>query len=137
MLWAYLSFFVAFSSALQVFLYKILSVKYKNVENYILTIFIFTGFLSLLILLSKGENPKKFIDKYVLIICILLFVGRLMFVKAISLSPNPGYAHLIVNTNVILTLIFCYIFLNKKLNINTFFGLILTLLGIFIVIYNS
>lgn len=137
MLWVYLSFIIALTSATEVVLYKFLSIKYKNIENYILTIFVLTGIAALIILLSKGDNPKKFINKYVLMIFILIFIGRFIFVKAITLSPNPGYAHLIVNTNVILTLIMCYIFFKKKLNFNTLIGVILALLGIFIVIYNS
>ena len=63
--------------------------------------------------------------------------GPVFLGNAIKLAPNMGYCHLIVNLNVLVTLIASYFLFNQKINIQTFMGIIITLIGIGIVIYYS
>ena len=56
---------------------------------------------------------------------------------AIDKSPNPGYANLIVNTNVILTLFLSFLIFNSSINIYTITGSLIAILGIGIVIKYS
>ena len=47
-----------------------------------------------------------------------------------------AYAHSIINLNIIITIILSYLVFNQKLNKFTLFGMLLSLLGIIIVIFN-
>jgi len=64
-------------------------------------------------------------------------LGSFIIAKALKLAPNIGYCHLIVNLNVILTLLAGYFLFKQKINIKTFIGIIIALFGIGIVIYYS
>ena len=57
--------------------------------------------------------------------------------NAIRLSPNVGYCHLIVNLNIIVTLIASYFLFKQKFNIKSFIGIIIAIVGTSIVIYYS
>lgn len=56
---------------------------------------------------------------------------------ALSTSPNTGLCHLIINTNVILTLIISFFLFKEKINFKTFLGIVVTFIGIILVIYSS
>ena len=63
-------------------------------------------------------------------------LARYFFVNSVKLSPIIGYSHIIVNLNVILTLIFAFLIFGQKINIYTFLGILLCLLGLCIIIKN-
>ena len=56
---------------------------------------------------------------------------------ALKISPNVGYCHLIINLNIIITLFAGYFLFKQQINFKTFFGILVTLIGIGIVILNS
>ena len=57
--------------------------------------------------------------------------------KAIKLSPSIGLCHLIINTNVILTLFIGYFLFGQTINKTTILGIMVTFIGLAIVLYGS
>ena len=125
--------------------------SFKNVKKLdaILITLIFSGLFSLLILYFRSENLLKTIKTiktkdlfnvnilFIIGLAILLILNRHFFIMAIDKSPNPGYANLIVNTNVILTLFLSFLIFNSSINIYTITGSLIAILGIGIVIKYS
>ena len=57
--------------------------------------------------------------------------------KAITLSPNISFCHLILNFNIIIFLIASYVLFNQKSNPKSIIGIIIALIGTSMVIYYS
>ena len=68
---------------------------------------------------------------------VFTITSRYLFLKSIEISPNIGYSHLIVNLNVIITFILSYLLFNQTINKYTFGGIILCLIGLYIIIQHS
>ncbi len=71
---------------------------------------------------------------YAILYVILFIVRNLLIYYVIKCSTNISYAHLIVNLNIILTIIASYFLFKQKLNKYIFIGIIISLIGITIVI---
>ena len=56
---------------------------------------------------------------------------------AMSISPNIGYTHAIINFNVILSLFAAYFLFKQKINYKVFTGVIIALIGFSIIALNS
>lgn len=117
--------------------------KYDN-DIFIIFTFIMMGFFSIVYLfLFKNDKNKiiKSCDKqlilFVILFGLLLIINNLCMQYAMKISPNIGYSHLIINLNVIITLFASYFLFKQKINLQSFFGIIITLFGIAIVVSNS
>jgi drug/metabolite transporter (DMT)-like permease len=117
--------------------------KYDN-DIFIILTFIMMGFFSIVYLfLFKNDKNKiiKSCDKqlifFVILFGLLLIINNLCMQYAMKISPNIGYSHLIINLNVIITLFASYFLFKQKINLQSFFGIIITLFGIAIVVNNS
>ncbi len=117
--------------------------KYDN-DIFIILTFIMMGFFSIVYLfLFKSDKNKiiKSCDKqlifFVILFGLLLIINNLCMQYAMKISPNIGYSHLIINLNVIITLFASYFLFKQKINLQSFFGIIITLFGIAIVVNNS
>lgn len=144
--WLLFSILVCFISAFEVIIMKKISFLKTEIQidDTILLTFIIIGFISFAILFLKSKSiEKKFKNIFnkngLLIISfgILLILNKILFTKALKNAPNPGYPRIIVNLNIIIVLILSYLFYNSKINIYTLFGIILSLIGIYIVIRYS
>ena len=143
-LWIFLSFLAMVVSATGVICLKL--IDKSNYDNYIflaITFFI-TGVISLIYILITKNNRKLFISNcdykliiYTILFAILLIFNNYIIQQAFKHSPNIGYSHLIINLNIIITLIAGYFLFNQKINPYTFFGIILTLAGITVIILNQ
>lgn len=143
-LWIFLSFLAMIVSATGVICLKL--IDKSNYDNYIflaITFFI-TGVISLIYILMTKNNRKLFISNcdykliiYTILFAILLIFNNYIIQQAFKHSPNIGYSHLIINLNIIITLIAGYFLFNQKINPYTFFGIILTLAGITVIILNQ
>ena len=75
-------------------------------------------------------------------IILILFTGFILLITTtlviytLKITPNLAYTHSIINLNIIITIILSYLVFNQKLNKFTLFGMLLSLLGIIIVIFN-
>jgi len=88
-------------------------------------------------------NRKKFINKQiqydykyifiVLFFSFLLLINNFCMQYAMSISPNIGYTHAIINFNVILSLFAAYFLFKQKINYKVFIGVIIALIGFSII----
>ena len=146
LLWAYLSICELFITSFSLILTKYLTNTQFDFKILLAIIYILVGIAGVIYLISQ-KNSKEFKDVFKnagLFIIVLLLVsasfrilGSFIIAKALKLAPNIGYCHLIVNLNVILTLLAGYFLFKQKINIKTFIGIIIALFGIGIVIYYS
>tara|TARA_Y100000389_G_C17383832_1_gene475872 strand:+ start:80 stop:463 length:384 start_codon:yes stop_codon:yes gene_type:complete len=123
--------------------------KYISNNNYDIKIFLsltffLLGVLSLIYLLCNHIKLKKFIKDFnINFIYLILFLATIIILtnyfthSALKLSPNISYCHLIINLNVIVTLLASYFLFKEKFNFKSFIGIIITLIGITIVLINS
>jgi drug/metabolite transporter (DMT)-like permease len=143
-LWIFLSFLAMIISAVGVICLKLIDKsKYDNYIFLAITFFL-TGIISLIYILMTKKNRKLFISNcdnklfiYTILFAILLIFNNYIMQQAFKYSPNIGYSHLIINLNIIITLIAGYFLFNQKINPYTFFGIILTLTGITVIIFNQ
>jgi drug/metabolite transporter (DMT)-like permease len=143
-LWVLLSGIVTVITATSVIVLKY--IDESQYDNYICLAFTFTsiGVLSILYLIFNIDKTRKVLTSYnrdllklILFLALIIILNNTILQKALKYSPNITYSHLIVNLNIILTLIASYFLFRQKINWWTFAGIIITLIGIFIVIYNS
>ena len=140
--WILFALIVCLISGIEVTNFKFMSNNCDdNLELIICFGFIVAGLISLLYLISRKEDVKKIKFNKKLILGIILFgslimLARYFFVNSVKSSPNIGYSHIIVNLNVILTLILAFLIFGQKINIYTFLGILLCLLGLCIIIKN-
>ena len=144
--WVLLAILVCFISAMEVIIMKKISFlkTEMQIDDSILLTFIIIGFVSFVIFFFKTNNIKQKIKTVfnkngllIILFAILLLLNKILFTKALKNAPNPGYPRIIVNLNIIIVLILSYLFYNSKINIYTLFGIILSLIGIYIVIRYS
>lgn len=141
--WILFAFIVCLITALDVTNFKFVSNNCGvNDLSLIISIgFVLSGLLSLIYLAFRKDEVKKIKYNRNIIIGIILFgtlslVGRYFFSHSIRLAPNLGYSHIIVNLNVILTLIFAFLLFGQKINIYTFLGILICLFGLFVIVKN-
>ena len=143
--WILLAFIACVFTTLEVLAMKKISLFGDQipVDDSFLVAIIIIGFICFLIFISKAGSLTQRIKSLwslnsliILIYGLFILTHRYFFIKSVDISPNPGYSHLIVNFNVILTLIFSYILFRSKINRMTFLGIVLAIIGITIVATN-
>lgn len=123
---------------------KYLSNSKCNTKTLTFMTFLISAFL-ILIYIPFDDNVKNDIIKninmkdciLIIFFSLVLIINRLSQVYLFKITPNIGLSHLIVNTNVILTLLASYLLFNQVINMKSFLGIIITLIGLYIVISNN
>ena len=141
--WILFAIIGTFISSLGVILMKCVdNSKYDNVTFMVIS-YIIVGLFGLLYVILNFKNKKNILKKcdYLLILYALLFacvivIGNIVIQYAFSLSPNISYTHMIVNLNIIFTILVSYIFFKEYINIYCFIGILISLIGIFIIGFN-
>lgn len=143
-LWIYLAGLCCLITALAVILMKYISLSKCNLKNIVILTFILCGFLSLIyIIFDKNflKDIKNTITKkdifLIILFSIIILLNRLLQIYAFKISPQIGYSHLIINMNIIFTLIASYFLFKQKINIKSLIGIIITLIGLTITICYS
>jgi drug/metabolite transporter (DMT)-like permease len=125
-----------------------ISMKYVDISNYdnitfILFSFVISGFISLFYIITNQDILYKFMkncDNYFMIytfaFSLILLSAALLQQYAFSISPNISYTHIIINLNVIFTLIASYMLFNQDINTECIVGIIIALIGIAIIAFN-
>ena len=141
MYWILLAFLGTIISSIWVILMKIVgNSKYDN--NLFLTLsYIIVGILGLIYYIyKKNKNKNQKIDKqlilYSLGFSIFIFICNIIVQEAFSKSPNISYTHIIINLNIIITLIFSYLLFKEEINKSCFVGILIALIGIIIIVFN-
>jgi len=116
--------------------------KYSNVIFMIIS-YIVVGLCGLIYLIYDFKNKKEIIKNcdYKLILysttfALLIVISNIIIQYAFSISPNISYTHLIINLNIIFTIIASYILFNQYINFYCFIGITIALIGVMIIIFN-
>ena len=64
-------------------------------------------------------------------------IGTILFFKGINIMENPAIVSFLVNIGPVFMLILGFIFLNERYNLLEYSGILLTIIGIFIINYND
>tara|TARA_B100000902_G_scaffold391206_1_gene441481 strand:+ start:1024 stop:1464 length:441 start_codon:yes stop_codon:yes gene_type:complete len=143
-LWIYLSILCSFITAICVITMKYISYTKCDIKNIIILTFLTASFLILLYIpfdknFISDINNNFSIKDFLLIIffTILLILNRLSQTYTFKITPNIGYSHLIINANIIITLIASYLLFNQKINYKSLIGISITLIGLYITIIYS
>tara|TARA_Y100000816_G_C25921089_1_gene480293 strand:- start:368 stop:820 length:453 start_codon:yes stop_codon:yes gene_type:complete len=146
LLWAYLSVCELFITSFSLILTKYLTSTQFDFKILLAIIYSLVGIAGVSYLINQRNSIefKNFAKNIGLVIAALLVVsslfrifGSFVIAKALKIAPNIGYCHLIVNLNVVLSLLAGYFLFNQKINSKTFIGIIIALFGIGIVVYYS
>lgn len=143
-LWVYLSFFTMLITAISVIIMKYLTESKCNVKTLTFMTFIISSLL-VLIYIPFDKNVindiKKNIDlkDYLLIILfsVLLIANKLSQVYVFKITPSIGISHLIINANIIVSLLAGYFLFKQMINYKSFIGILITMIGLSITIYYS
>ena len=142
--WISLAFLSTLITAIGTISLKLIdSSKYDN-NIFLALTFIFMGIISIFYLISNNKIKTKLLtscDKYliffVILFAILLILNNIVMQYAFKISPNIGYSHLIINLNVIITVIAAYYLFKQTLDFRCLIGIIISLIGISIIAYYS
>lgn len=146
LLWAYLSICELFITSFSLILTKYLTSTQFDFKILLAIIYSLVGIAGVYYLISQRNSNefKSFTKNIGIVITALLVIsscfrifGSFIIAKALKIAPNIGYCHLIINLNVIISLIAGYYLFNQKINSKTFIGIIIAVFGIGIVIYYS
>ena len=117
--------------------------KYDN-DLFLALTFIVMGILTLCYLFFNSDAKNKLINNcdinfifFVILYAIILIFNSLVMQYAFKISPNIGYSHIIINLNVIITLIAGYYLFKQNLDLRCLIGIIISLIGISIIVYYS
>jgi len=131
--WIIYSIIVSILSAISIIILK----YFTDNVGFLLISFVIVGFISLVYLLGFYKTNIKLMLPYAFFYAILFISMNLLICYVVKCSTNISYAHLIINLNIILTIIASYFLFNQQLNMYTFIGIIIALIGVTIVICNS
>ena len=144
--WIFYSLIAMIFIALHSLVHKfILIYNVKNTHISLAITFFFIGLIALVYLFLNVEtikiilndkNSNIIITLSILLAFIILSVN-IAISKAFSKSSNISYCNLIINSSIILVLLFSYFLFKESLNIKTFLGILLSFIGLSIVIYYS
>ena len=146
LLWAYLSVCELFITSFSLILTKYLTSTEFDFKILLAIIYILVGVAGVIYLVMNRNSKelKDVLKNAGLFIVVLLIIsscfrifGSFIIAKALKIAPNIGYCHLIVNLNVVLSLIAGYFLFKQKINSKTFIGILIALLGVGIVVYYS
>ena len=143
-LWVYLSFFATFITAISVIIMKYLTDSKCNIKTLTFMSFIISSFIVLIYIpfdKTVIDDIKKNIDlkDYLLIILfsVVLIANRLSQVYVFKITPSIGISHLIINANIIVSLLAGYFLFKQIINYKSFIGILITMIGLSITIYYS
>ena len=117
--------------------------KYDN-NLFLALTFIVMGILTFCYLFFNSYEKNKLINNcdislifFVILYAIILISNSLVMQYAFKISPNIGYSHIIINLNVIITVIAAYYLFKQNLDLRCLAGIIISLIGISIIAYYS
>ena len=123
---------------------KYLTESKCNVKTLTFMSFIISSFIVLIYLpfdKTVINDIKKNIDlkDYLLIILfsVVLIANRLSQVYVFKITPSIGISHLIINANIIVSLLAGYFLFKQMINYKSFIGILITMIGLSITIYYS
>lgn len=139
--WVFLSAFAAITFGLGDFIVVLSGEKKMDVFTLYMAYMILVGILSFLILtVIKNDAMDQIINftknewYIVFAFSFLYFFAYMAHFRALQKAPNPGYSNALIMFHVVILTLFSYYFLKKPLNSLTVLGIIITLIGVYMVI---
>ena len=118
-LWIYLSILCCLITSISVIVMKYISYTKCNLKNIIFLTFLLASFIILLYIpfdknfiidIRNNITIKDFL--LIIFFTFLLIFNRLTQSYTFKITPNIGYSHLIINANIIITLLGSYLLFN-------------------------
>ena len=145
-MWVVYSLSAATLSALSAIASKNLSIEHGSYAEICTFIaLVLTGFLAIMCLMKKNQKTKLVFRRVltckktlgiVCIIAILNLVNWILWSRAIKEAPNAGYAHCLVNLNMVITLLISgLIFTDVKHDFKMIIGMISIFIGMYLVVH--
>ena len=142
--WIFISFLSTLITAFGTIGLKVIdNSKYDN-NLFLALTFIVMGILTFCYLFFNSHAKNKLINNcdislifFVILYAIVLIFNSLVMQYAFKISPNIGYSHIIINLNVIITVIAAYYLFKQNLDFRCLIGIIISLIGISIIAYYS
>ena len=111
-------------------------------DNTVLAIaFIIMGILAATYLVINIKDTKQFCKQcnlsfiiFVVFFAFILVINNYIMNKAFKVSPNIGYSHMIINLNVILSVLAGYFIFKQNVNVKSLIGILIALFGVFIIV---
>tara|TARA_B100000963_G_C22365764_1_gene553660 strand:+ start:162 stop:632 length:471 start_codon:yes stop_codon:yes gene_type:complete len=146
-----LAFFISLVTAVAAIIFKYVTLDYSQESNNTILIInislmslVVAGFISLIVLLVQGKNLHTSLKrltsnknrhlKYVSILALLYILNVTLTIYLYDRIHNPAFGHLIINTNVILILLYSLLFFKVKISTQGLIGFILTFVGLSLII---
>ena len=112
-------------------------------DNIVLAIaFSIMGIFAAIYLIVNSSETKLFCKQcnlyfliFVILFAIILVLNNYVMNIAFKASPNIGYSHMIINLNVILTLLAGYFLFKQNITFRSFIGIVIAIIGVFIMVY--
>jgi len=143
-LWLYLSFFITFITAITIIIMKYLTDSTCNVKTLTFMSFIISSLIVLIYIpfdktiindINKNINFKDYL--LIILLSVVLIVVRLSQVYLFKITPSIGISHLIINANIIISLLASYFLFKQLINYKSIIGIFITMIGLSITIYYS
>lgn len=143
-LWIYYSIIGMISTGLTSIILKLLKSSHFDILILLACGYLISGIFAILYIINKFNDfiymknhmPLSIII-YIIIFACLHMNSSYFISNALAISPNMGYCHLIISLNIIISLLAGYFLFRQNVNIQTFIGIIIALIGVGIVVYYS
>ena len=141
--WIFLSILALLTSSI-----GCIAIKYidtYNYDQYILfsITFIIMGIIGLIYIINNTKSTKIFYNKcslylilFIIFFATVLIFNNIVIYHAFKKSPNIAYSHIIINFNVIISILAAYILFKQNISLKSFIGIIIAIIGISITVLN-
>jgi drug/metabolite transporter (DMT)-like permease len=142
--WIFLAFLSTIITALGTIGLKFIDNSKYNNNLFLALTFIAMGIITFCYMFFNSDAKNILIKNcdislifFVILYAVILILTYLVMQYAFKISPNIGYSHIIINLNVIITVIASYYLFKQKLDLRCLIGIIISLIGISIIAYYS
>ena len=143
--WIFFALIAMLLSSLHTICLKFVKKDNNYIDIGLAFIFLFVGLFSLVYIMLNLKNLTMFFNQkhskdiiYLSLFIAFTIIGfntSLLF--SLNKTPKTSYCLLIINLNIILTLLLSYYLFKEKINYKSLIGILISLIGLSIVIYYS
>ena len=135
--WILLSLVVTILSTLNILAMSYITHVYSEHDDTAIKLcLIMVGIICFASLCCTPHRLQEFPSKLLVptaCIGVLIFINYIIFVRALRVAPNAGYAKAVINMNVISVAILSYYLFGSHLNAKSLVGLVLMVLGMVLI----
>lgn len=143
--WIFFALIAMLLSSLHTVCLKFVKKDNNYVDIGLALIFLFIGLFSLIYIILNFKNLLNFLNQkhskdiifISLFIAIIIIGFNISLLFSLNKTPKTSYCNLIINLNIILTLLLSYFLFKEKINYKSLMGILISLIGLSIVIYYS